>query len=79
MSSNRRGRGPTHGYKSTHLVQTRGGQKLSILLQPKVGQPLGQFRSKFLIEVGVVVHDMEPLTVKKWREIIAAQKAPMID
>ena len=69
MPSKRRGRGLAHGYKSAHLVQTRGGQKLPILLPPEVRRPLGEFYSEFLIEIGVVVHDMAPLTVKKWSEI----------
>ena len=79
MSSKRKGRGPTRGYKSAHLVQTRGGQKLLILLPPGVGRPLEEFRSEFLTGIGVAVRDMAPLTVKKWSEITDAQKVLMID
>ena len=52
---------------------------MPILLPPVVGRPLGEFRSEFLTEVEVVVRDMAPLMVRKWRDITDAQKIPLID
>ena len=63
MSSRKKGRGPARGHKSAHLIQKCGGQMLSVLLPPTVGRPVGEFRYEFLIEVGLVVHDMAPLFV----------------
>ena len=54
------------------MIQSCGGQKLAILMPPTVGQPIGEFRSDFVIKIGVVVRDMAPLTVRQWSDIIDA-------
>lgn len=48
-------------------------------MPPTVGRPVGEFRSDFVTEIGVVVRDMAPLTIRHWSDITDAQKAPMID
>ena len=72
MSSRKKGRGPTRGHKSAHLIQKCDGQMLSVLVPPTVGRPVGEFRSEFLTEVGVVVHDMAPLSIRQWSDITDA-------
>ena len=77
--SSKKGQGLARGHKSTHMLQSHGGQKLAILMPPTVGQPIGEFRFDFMIEIGVVMHDMAPLMVRQWSDITDAQRAPMID